>query len=149
MPDPAQMEEERRLCYVGITRAKERVYLVHALRRSLMGGSAHNPPSRFLGDIPSHLLASPGAPLSKRAHPHPSAITHIPSAGKEHEPQAVETRTLPPLKAGDHVNHAMFGDGIVVNCLASSSDHQVTIAFKGDAGVKKFLLSLAPLQKLT
>lgn len=149
MPDPAQMEEERRLCYVGITRAKERVYLVHALRRSLMGGSAHNPPSRFLGDIPSHLLASPGASLSKRAHPHPSAITHIPSAGKEHEPQAVETRTLPPLKAGDHVNHAMFGDGIVVNCLASSGDHQVTIAFKGDAGVKKFLLSLAPLQKLT
>jgi DNA helicase-2/ATP-dependent DNA helicase PcrA len=150
MPDPAQMEEERRLCYVGITRAKERVYLVHALRRSLMGRSAHNPPSRFLGDIPSHLLASPGAaPLSERAHPHPSAITHIPSAGKEHEPQAVEKRTLPPLKAGDHVNHAMFGDGIVVNCLASSGDHQVTIAFKGDAGVKKFLLSLAPLQKLT
>ena len=43
----------------------------------------------------------------------------------------------------------MFGDGIVVNCLAASGDHQVTIAFKGDAGVKKFLLSLAPLQKLT
>ena len=149
MPDPAQMEEERRLCYVGITRAKERVYLVHALRRSLMGRSAHNPPSRFLGDIPSHLLSSPGDSLSKRAHPPPSAITHIPSAGKEHEPQAVETRTLPPLKAGDHVNHAMFGDGIVVNCLAASGDHQVTIAFKGDAGVKKFLLSLAPLQKLT
>jgi hypothetical protein len=47
------------------------------------------------------------------------------------------------------VSHAIFGEGIVVNCLSSGDDHEVTIAFKGDAGVKKFLLSLAPLQKLS
>jgi hypothetical protein len=52
------------------------------------------------------------------------------------------------LKAGDYVRHDMFGDGIVVNCLVSGSDHQVTIAFKGDAGVKRFLLSIAPLQRI-
>ncbi len=141
MPDPAQMEEERRLCYVGITRAKEKVYLVHALRRNLMGISAHNPASRFLADIPSRLLSAPG---DSRSAPTPLQ----PPAGEEPELNAVGTRIPPPLKAGDHVNHAMFGDGIVVNCLVSGGDHQVTIAFEGDAGVKKFLLSLAPLQKL-
>ncbi|OGO51531.1 MAG: hypothetical protein A2148_01235, partial [Chloroflexi bacterium RBG_16_68_14] len=55
--DPAQLEEERRLCYVGITRAKERLYLVRAFRRHLMGASLHNPPSRFLKDLPPHLIA--------------------------------------------------------------------------------------------
>ncbi len=146
-PDPEQMEEERRLCYVGITRAKERVYLVHALRRSLMGGRAHNPPSRFLSDIPSHLVNSLGAPPPAGAY-HEPAITRIQSAGVEQGAQPVGTSTLPDLKAGDHVSHAMFGEGIVVNCLASGGDHEVTIAFKGEAGIKKFLLSLAPLQKL-
>jgi DNA helicase-2/ATP-dependent DNA helicase PcrA len=141
MPDPAQLEEERRLCYVGITRAKERVYLVHALRRNLMGMSAHNPPSRFLDDIPSHLLVPPDALITERTHARSSTR-------EEYEPQAADVRIPIPLKAGDHVNHAMFGDGIVVNCLVSGGDHQVTIAFKGDAGIKKFLLSLAPLQKL-
>jgi len=147
-PDPEQMEEERRLCYVGITRAKERVYLVHALRRSLMGGRAHNPPSRFLSDIPSHLVNFAGAPPSARAY-HEPVITRIPSAGVEQGAQPVDTCTSPALKAGDHVSHAMFGEGIVVNCLATGGDHEVTIAFKGEAGIKRFLLSLAPLQKLS
>jgi len=147
-PDPEQMEEERRLCYVGITRAKERVYLVHALRRSLMGGRAHNPPSRFLSDIPSHLVNFAGAPPSARAY-HEPVITRIRSAGVEQGAQPVDTCTSPALKAGDHVSHAMFGEGIVVNCLATGGDHEVTIAFKGEAGIKRFLLSLAPLQKLS
>ncbi len=147
-PDAEQMEEERRLCYVGITRAKERVYLVHALRRSLMGGRAHNPPSRFLSDIPSHLVNSAGAQPSAGAY-HEPVITHIPSVGVEQGVPRVDTRTSPAFKAGDHVSHAMFGEGIVVNCLATDGDHEVTIAFKGAAGIKRFLLSLAPLQKLS
>ena len=147
-PDPEQMEEERRLCYVGITRAKERVYLVHALRRSLMGGRAHNPPSRFLSDIPSHLVNSLGAPPSAGAY-HEPVTTRVRSAGVEQGAQPVGTSTSPALKAGDHVSHAMFGEGIVVNCVATGGDHEVTIAFKGGAGIKRFLLSLAPLQKLS
>ena len=134
LPDPEQMEEERRLCYVGITRAKEKVYLVYALRRSLMGSSAHNPPSRFLKDIPLDLTTSPAAKSAEIASQQPKVVVAAPSA--------------PPLKAGEHVSHAMFGEGIVVNCTASGGDHEVTIAFKGDAGIKKFLFSLAPLQKL-
>ncbi len=135
LPDPEQMEEERRLCYVGITRAKEKVYLVYTLRRSLMGSSAHNPPSRFLKDIPSHLLTSPTLQTTEGAKRYMApAVSPLPSK--------------PALKAGEHVSHAMFGEGIVVNCVASGDDHEVTIAFKGEAGIKKLLLSLAPLQKL-
>jgi DNA helicase-2/ATP-dependent DNA helicase PcrA len=129
------MEEERRLCYVGITRAKDKVYLVYTLRRSLMGSSAHNPPSRFLKDIPSNLLTSPTAQATEALRRSTtSAVSPSPSK--------------PALKAGEHVSHAIFGEGIVVNCLASGDDHEVTVAFKGEAGIKKLLLSLAPLQKL-
>jgi len=136
LPDPEQMEEERRLCYVGITRAKEKVYLVYTLRRSLMGSSAHNPASRFLKDIPPHLIFSLGLQGTQATHSQKvSSVTPLPSK--------------PALKAGEHVSHAMFGEGIVVNCLASGDDHEVTIAFKGEAGIKRFLLSLAPLQKLS
>jgi len=141
LPDPGQMEEERRLCYVGITRAKEKVYLVYALRRALMGSVAHNPPSRFLEDIPSHLTASPGIRTEEAS----SAIAErVPVRGR-----TGSSPSVPDLKAGDHVSHAAFGEGIVVSCLPSSGDHEVTIAFKGGAGVKRFLLSLAPLQKLS
>ncbi|MBM3156643.1 MAG: AAA family ATPase [Chloroflexi bacterium] len=134
LPDPEQMEEERRLCYVGITRAKEKVYLVYALRRSLMGSSAHNPPSRFLKDIPPDLMTAPGMRSADTARKQPEVVVAAPSA--------------PPLKAGERVCHAMFGEGIVVSCTASGGDHEVTVAFKGDAGVKKLLFSLAPLQKV-
>jgi len=135
LPDPEQMEEERRLCYVGITRAKDKVYLVYTLRRSLMGSSAHNPPSRFLQDIPSHLLTTPAAEASETTRRSKASATR-------------QEASAPALKAGEHVSHAMFGEGIVVSCTASGDDHEVTIAFKGGGGVKKFLLSLAPLQKL-
>jgi DNA helicase II / ATP-dependent DNA helicase PcrA len=135
LPDPEQMEEERRLCYVGITRAKEKVYLVYTLRRSLMGSSAHNPPSRFLKDIPSHLVISPAAQAAEASRrPTMPAVSPLPSK--------------PALRAGEHVSHAMFGEGIVVSCMASRGDQEVTVAFKGEAGIKKFLLSLAPLEKL-
>jgi len=148
MQDPDQLEEERRLCYVGITRAKEQVYLIRAARRSLMGASAHNPPSRFLDDIPPRLSTRPGPPARAGAGRRSPALAHVPVTGEDEEPRCARAFPAPVLKDGDHVRHEMFGEGIVVNCLASGSDHQVTIAFKGDAGVKKFLLSLAPLHKV-
>ncbi|MDY6911705.1 MAG: 3'-5' exonuclease, partial [Chloroflexota bacterium] len=131
--DQHQMEEERRLCYVGITRAKERVYMIHAFRRSLHGGNRPNPPSRFLQDIPSHLV-----------QPKPN---HRMSEGRfvvSSDPvsKAVE------LIAGDSVVHTRFGEGTVVNCQATTGDHEVTVAFRGGVGVKKLLLSLAPLEKI-
>ena len=128
--DAAQMEEERRLCYVGITRAKERLYLMRAFRRSLMGSSGPTLPSRFLMDIPTHLAAS--------------AEGH--RAAEEIVKPTLTTKA--PLNAGDRVHHTMFGEGIVVKCVAVKDDQEVTVAFKGEAGVKRLLLSLAPLEHM-
>jgi len=131
--EPDQMEEERRLCYVGITRAKERLYLVRAFRRRLLGSSGPTLPSRFLLDIPSHLVMTPTGRNQERAVQ--PTLTTKPTA-------------KPPLNAGDHVRHAVFGEGIVINCWDSKDDHEVTVAFKGDAGIKRLLLSLAPLERV-
>ena len=132
--DPEQMEEERRLCYVGITRAKERVYLVHAFRRSLYGGNRPNPPSPFLNDIPAHLVVR----NSNR-----QTTVNICAGGEHTRPPTAE------LKAGDKVHHAKFGDGMVVNAVATRGDHEVTVAFGRGVGVKRLLVSLAPLERIS
>jgi DNA helicase-2/ATP-dependent DNA helicase PcrA len=133
--DPAQLEEERRLCYVGITRAKRRVYLVHAFRRHLMGSSMVAGPSRFLLDIPSRLVRSSSAWESEETHPPDIATAARPEV------------ELPEFKAGDHVRHAQFGEGVVVSYHKVRNDAEVTVAFDG-AGIKRFLLSFARLEKV-
>jgi DNA helicase-2/ATP-dependent DNA helicase PcrA len=143
--DPAQMEEERRLCYVGMTRAQEQLYLVRAFRRAFGG---HNPPSRFLADIPPELVttrerASTGMPARERF----IAAASAPARG-----EPVERRSAPAKAfcAGDHVRHPKFGEGIVVSCEEEKSgDHLVIVAFKGEAGIKRLLLSFAPLERLS
>ncbi len=141
--DPNELEEERRLCYVGMTRAKERLYLVRAFRRGMMGGRIPNAPSRFLTDIPRNLVSSPTA-LGRRDPSTWSGWT--PGVQPEASPKAA---AAPPLfKAGDKVRHARFGDGIVVSCVESGQDHEVTVAFKEANGVKRLMLSFAPLEKV-
>ncbi len=128
LDDADQLEEERRLCYVGITRAKERVYLLRAFRRSFMGSGAPTIPSRFLLDIPSPLTVTQPQHMAERLfRPEPPPV---------------------PFGAGDRVRHAIFGEGIVINCLPIQDDQEVTVAFKGEAGLKRLLLSLAPLEKM-
>jgi DNA helicase-2/ATP-dependent DNA helicase PcrA len=134
--DPEQMEEERRLCYVGITRAKKRLYLLRSYRRSLFGGSTANPPSRFLQDISPHLISPRGL---WEESPAPVA-----SAYSQPSPRPSSTLTL---KVGDHVRHSKFGPGIVMNCNPTKDDQELTVVFEG-AGVKKLLASLAPLEKI-
>jgi DNA helicase-2/ATP-dependent DNA helicase PcrA len=138
--DPEQMEEERRLCYVGITRAKKHLYLLRSYRRSLFGGSTANPPSRFLPDISRHLISPRGlwdeSPSSVSA-PHYSRNSH-PS------PQSAATLIL---KVGDHVYHSKFGPGIVMACNPTNVDQELTVVFE-QAGVKKLLASLAPLERI-
>jgi len=131
------MEEERRLCYVGITRAKERLYLTRAFRRNFLGASRPNPPSRFLSDIPLHLVQPSILPTGG----------HDMAASASLASHLLETENT--FKAGDHIRHPKFGEGIVVNCLAVRDDHEITVAFKGGAGVKKLLLSFAPLEKMS
>jgi len=138
--DPEEMEEERRLCYVGITRAKKRLYLLRSYRRSLFGGSTANPPSRFLQDISPHLISPRGL---WEESPTPVAS---PDFNRDSQPSPRPLGTL-ALKVGDHVRHSKFGPGIVMNCLPTRDDQELTVAFE-EAGVKKLLASLAPLEKI-
>jgi len=145
--DPAQMEEERRLCYVGITRCKERLYLLRAFRRHYMGLSAHNPASRFLKDIPSELIAAPAAA---------EGGTRDWEVGTRGRRRALVPSSEPPdpqteaaFAAGDRVRHSKFGEGVVVSCEVKGSDQEVTVVFKGEAGIKKLLLSFANLERVS
>jgi DNA helicase-2/ATP-dependent DNA helicase PcrA len=135
--DPAQLEEERRLCYVGITRAKQKVYLVRAFRRHLMGSSEVNKPSRFLMDIPSNLIARGGVTDKEEEW----STTY-----KEPLVEPKQLKDLPEFKAGDHVIHEQFGEGVVINYHKTKNDAEVVVAFDG-AGIKRFLLSFAKIEK--
>ncbi|MCK4369239.1 MAG: UvrD-helicase domain-containing protein [Dehalococcoidales bacterium] len=138
--DPEQMEEERRLCYVGITRAKQRVYLVYAFRRSLMGSSMVSRPSPFLDDIPHHLIASRELWQGEESRVMPSLYSRnkTPATGVASS----------GLKTGDHVHHAQFGDGVVVSRRPVKDDIEVVVAFTSGVGVRKLLLSFANLEKI-
>jgi DNA helicase-2/ATP-dependent DNA helicase PcrA len=138
-----QMEEERRLCYVGITRAKQRLYLVHAFRRNLMGSSTPSTPSRFLDDIPKNLVASSGLWQGEEGRVMPSIYSSRTKTPAPNFPSS----DVPELKPGDHVHHAQFGDGVVVNCRAVKDDKEAVVAFSSGVGVKKLLLSFARLEK--
>ncbi len=138
--NPEQLEEERRLCYVGMTRAKERLYLLRAFRRPFSG---HNPPSRFLADIPPHLVKA-----GQRASQRQMFGERRYGVGKRDEEAARPLVSGDAFKAGDKVQHDKFGTGIVVSCEPSGTDYQVVVAFQGEAGIKKLLLSFAPLEKL-
>jgi DNA helicase-2/ATP-dependent DNA helicase PcrA len=140
LDDPEQMEEERRLCYVGITRAKKRLYLSRSYHRSLFGGSTANPPSRFLQNISPRLISPRG--LWKES----STPATSPNYDWGSQP-SLRPLSAPTLKVGDHVRHSKFGPGIVMNCNPTTDDQELTVAFEA-AGVKKLLASLAPLEKI-
>jgi len=137
--DPAQMEEERRLCYVGVTRAKQRVYLVRAFRRSLRGMHTVNKPSRFLEDIPQHLISGGGWWQGEDSQ--------IATTMYSWDRASAPSLTTQELKAGDHVHHPIFGEGVVVSCQPVKDDSEVVVVFDG-VGLKKLLLSFAKLEKV-
>lgn len=126
--DQHDMEEERRLCYVGMTRAKEELFMIHASSRVLYGGVQHNVPSRFLSEIDSR-LAGLGAS----------------SAGSEHEQSVVsaEPRYVAELNQGDRVRHQVFGVGTVLDI----EDDVAIIDFQGK-GSKKLNIAFAPIEKV-
>ncbi|HIP97215.1 MAG TPA: hypothetical protein EYH32_08395, partial [Anaerolineae bacterium] len=138
--DAEQMEEERRLCYVGITRAKERVYLVHAFRRTLYGFSDVSLPSRFLKDIPDHLVAGRAA---KKA-PAKKSERRL---RRQTEWASPTPRPVAQFHAGERVRHSAFGEGIVIESRLRGNDEEVTVAFE-EKGLKRLLASFARLEKL-
>ena len=139
---PGELEEERRLCYVGVTRAKKQVYLLHAYRRSLFGSSSATQPSRFLNDIPVHLITTKG--IWDKEEDEFTPVTALYSK-PSYQPSPQPFSTL-NLQVGDHVHHRIFGDGTVISCSSNRVDQEITIDFV-DSGVKRLLLSLAPWKK--
>ncbi len=146
--DPHALEEERRLCYVGITRARERLYLGRAFRRALAGSAGHNPPSRFLADIPDDAVEHHGRAASGPGRPRDRWSEWDEAAG-DSPVGSVDVGPLPRLHLaeGDRVRHRVFGEGLVVACRDAGRDQEVTVDF-ARAGVKRLLLSYAPLEKV-
>ncbi len=129
--DRSQMEEERRICYVGMTRAKKRLYLVRATERRLLGEMKSNPPSRYLRDIPGNLC--------QEIDLNWSMDTCAPPETKQRQAE---------YDAGDYVRHAKFGDGVIVSCAPTRDDQELLIAFE-KVGMKKLLASVAPLERMS
>lgn len=136
--DQLEMEEERRLCYVGMTRAKEELYLSYANSRLLYGGVQHNPPSRFLSEIDSRVVADD-------SYSSASIDSYSSSSYKEYDQTSdySEPEYIPELHEGDAVNHQVFGNGTVVDVQGENA----TIYFKG-RGAKKLNIAFAPLRKI-
>src|SRR5947208_8388388 len=142
--DPDELEEERRLCYVGITRARERLYLCHAWSRMLFGRTDFYPPSRFLSEIPEELVEVLGEdrPVGGGRGAHREAVVSAALASN-----AGRAARLPGLRVGDDVGHDTFGEGVVLDVIGEGDKAEAVIRFR-DAGEKRLLLAWAPLQKL-
>jgi DNA helicase II / ATP-dependent DNA helicase PcrA len=128
------IEEERRLCYVGMTRAEERLTLMHASSRMLYGGRNHNLPSRFLDELPeAHIERDRLRPTSWSGY------------GPPRQSQIQPRDDVPDLSTGDSVRHSTLGEGVVVQIEAGGL---VTVRFAQDGSERKLMLDYAPLEKL-
>jgi DNA helicase-2/ATP-dependent DNA helicase PcrA len=174
MTDAAELEEERRLAYVGVTRAQQRLYLSHAWSRMIYGQTQYNPPSRFLGEIPEHLLDAresehrgrrrgrdagryqAGGPAYGGGRDRGYSVVGLP--GREGEvqvqpgwspsrPAGVPKHDAPTIQPGDTVVHERFGEGVVLTVSGFGEDAEARVAFS-DVGEKNLLLSYAPLKKV-
>ena len=155
MDSEEQMEEERRLCYVGMTRAESRLYLTRAFHRTVFGSSMAGPASRFLRDIPPELLTSGADPIELGtgdltnggyAPKRPSWSDWQAPTPTINREQPVTSR--PDLQVGDSVRHSAFGEGVVTGVQVTAADTEVTIEFAVGVGLKRLLLSFAPLEKV-
>ena len=139
--DERELAEERRLAYVGITRAEQRLYLTRAVTRTWWGRPAYHKQSRFLGEIPENLIewrrdaAAAAPPASERLARRPGV-------------QALGNRAVPSLSPGDRVNHDSYGLGTVLSVEGRGDDPEAKIDFGGDYGIKHLVLRYAPLEKL-
>ncbi|MGL5808978.1 MAG: DNA helicase PcrA [Nocardioides sp.] len=172
--DPSELEEERRLAYVGVTRARERLYVSRAIIRSAWGAPMHNPGSRFLDELPVDLVdwrrteaaqtrwnrpdLSGDAFGSGRAGPRSGQLSRMTTAAGRRNfssaalradaaAKAKPSREVPSLQPGDRVSHQTFGLGTVV-AIEGQADKTVASVDFGSPGVKRLLLRYAPVEKL-
>ncbi len=159
LSDPEELEEERRLCYVGITRAEQYLYLCHAWSRMLFGATDYHPPSRFLEEIPEDLIEQIGAKRKRGggigAHRESLVATAVRrgetfgGGGAASRPVATPTPTgadQAGFSVGDDVVHASYGDGVIQNIRGQGDKAEADVHFKG-IGHKTLLLAWAPLKK--
>ncbi|MEX2294461.1 MAG: DNA helicase PcrA [Acidimicrobiales bacterium] len=170
--EPDEMEEERRLAYVALTRAQERLYLTHAWSRTLYGGTQYNPPSRFLDEIPERLVQAIEQRRASRGGRtyggggssggggfggtgYGSGGAGVSASRERIVESAMRSKGTGPakhgaeaigLKVGDDVTHATFGEGVVLLVEGQGDKAEIVIRFPG-AGEKRLLLSWAPLKK--
>ncbi len=130
--DQRQLEEERRLFYVGLTRAEDQIFLLHARQRMFFGETQINARSIFIEDIPSELFAEESQREIKRR------------GWEDADDSQTESFVLPEFEIGDQVRHPVFGTGVVRKITGGI----VEVAFGSSAGVKKLALSIAPLEKI-
>ncbi|MHB1127581.1 MAG: DNA helicase PcrA [Bacillota bacterium] len=135
--EPEELEEERRLCYVGMTRAKERLYLTYAQARRLYGGVQYNLPSRFLKEIFPRLTET--EERDQEANEKESPVLKIPIGNSAFQ--------IEGFRAGDRVHHAKFGTGVVVGVKGMNEDAEIAVAFP-DLGIKYLINRYARLKKL-
>ena len=133
--EPGRLEEERRLCYVGMTRAKRQLYLTNAESRRLHGKEMHASASRFIAEIPEELVEQ----VRMRAAVSRASVTY-PTSSYEAEP-------LPNLRLGQHVLHAKFGEGVVLNYEGRGEQARVQVNFRR-AGSKWLMVAYANLQSV-
>ncbi len=151
----SELEEERRLCYVGMTRAREELHISHAHRRSLYGMPNFNARSRFIDDIPADIIdlrgeAAPGGYGGNFERP-ARTVTPTRSGGYivNDPPKPVQNfAAKAPFQVGDRVRHAKFGVGVCIACNPIKDDFEVTVAFPGVTGIKKLVQKLAKLEKV-
>lgn len=153
--DPTEVEEERRLCYVGITRARKELTLTCAKRRMIRGETQYNKMSRFLKEIPLNLLAS--GELIEKDEEKPKATAYFQAKQtfktkafakvKPTQQFGISKESGPGYDVGDRVRHTKFGEGLVTAMTEGGRDFEVTVQFDG-AGVKKMFATFAKLQKL-
>jgi DNA helicase-2/ATP-dependent DNA helicase PcrA len=153
--DPTEMEEERRLCYVGMTRAREELYMIYATARMLYGGIQHNVPSRFLSEIDGAYSQETASAMSfggqngglqatmqnfrtSTSYDDRNYVAPAPPQVDDGEP-----RYVPDFEVGDGVKHLLFGKGTIVELEGENA----TIYFQGK-GPKKLNIAFAPLEKL-
>ncbi len=166
LTEPEELEEERRLCYVGITRARRRLALTHAWSRQLFGSTHYNPPSRFLKEIPEHLMEEIGRKRSASGGGWRDSGRRDRSgygSGRERivaalEPSPAGRRLVGPppvrttggdqlgLRVGDDVVHGKWGEGVVLEIIGQDDKAEAVVRFPS-VGEKRLLLAWAPVKR--
>jgi DNA helicase-2/ATP-dependent DNA helicase PcrA len=152
----ADLEEERRLCYVGMTRARKRLYMFHAFQRGFRGSRGAMMPSRFLDEIPLACVETVSIRRNSNTVRKVAPTRNV--TGRSYDPTAGRRSVATPLevraaqrgdyRVADRVFHETFGDGIVIEAIETGGDTEVTVAFGNGNGLKKLMAAFSGLKKV-